>query len=580
MNLKIQLILLLLLWTLSCCKETSEKISFPWFIEGTAITPFSASSRTYTTEQESVLAGSSLTLYSQGGLQAEAVELSYNGTRWEGNGLPKWENTSQKAALTAFCPPFYRNQSVFYQDGQLCDQLIAQEECTYGENIHLSFRHLFAQIRFTVSSRLNQQLSQMEFIPSVSVADINPETGEVICQPTATTLCMEKSKDREYTFLLPPATLSIQIRIHTTAGTVYESTLENYPFQSGHTYTCPIKLKGETLGISSVEDFIAFTHLINGEAYGQRSLEEFGEKTGETMTYYLNEDLNFTPEEAVRVQMIGEYGTGASSEKRLFNDTFDGQGHSLTNLRFTQPYNYPYCAGLFSGLSATGVVKNLTLNQVIYNKNSDTKNVALLVGFNQGEINHCTLRDCIIENMKEKGELGCLTAYNEGTIVNCHVDRLELKTDQVQTVSTLTRYNQDGTILNCAATDCLLNKVTTESGLLCNICEDGTIQNCYIKAKTGASYSHLHPICLTTRGNTLLRCCYYSSGFTRDPIGSPNEALQSDSIIRYGSITEEKELLPKILNQWILDSGKRLFPHLTFCLWEKGETLPAILVSP
>ncbi|MBM6757719.1 fimbrillin family protein [Bacteroides mediterraneensis] len=579
MNLKIQLILLLLLCTLSCCKESSEKISFPWFIEGTAIIPFSASSRTYTTEQENILAGSSLTLYSQGGLQAEAVELSYNGTRWEGSGLPKWENTSQKATLTAFCPPFNRNQSVFYQDGQLCDQLIAQEECTYGESIHLSFRHLFAQIRFTVSSRLNQQLSQMEFIPSVSVTDINPETGEVICQPTATTLCMEKSKDREYTFLLPPATLSIQIRIHTADGTVYESTLEDYPFQSGHTYICPIKRVSDDLGISSVEDFIAFTHLINGETYGQRTLEEFGEKTGETMTYYLNEDLNFSPEEAALVQMIGEYGTAASSEKRLFKDTFDGQGHSLTNLRFEQSVNPNYYAGLFSGLSATGVVKNLTLNQAIYNKNSDTKKAAFLVGFNQGEINHCTLRDCTIECIPSKSSFACLTAWNEGTIVNCHVDRVELKSELPQG-NALTRYNQGGTILNCAATDCLLNKVTTESGLLCNICEDGTIQNCYIKAKTGASYSHLHPICLTTRGNTLLRCCYYSSGFTRDPIGSPNEALQSDSIIRYGSITEEKELLPKILNQWILDSGKRLFPHLTFCLWKKGETLPAVLVSP
>lgn len=579
MNLKIQFILLLLLLTFSCSKETSEKAFLPWHIEGAAITPFSASSRTYTTEQENIPAGSSLTLYIQGGLQAEAVELSYNGTRWEGSSLPKWENTSQKATLTAFCPPFYRNQSVFYQNGQLCDQLIAQEECTYGENIHLSFRHLFAQIRFTVSSRLNQQLSQVEFIPSVSVTDINSETGEVICQPTATTLCMEKSKDREYTFLLPPATLSIQIRIHTTAGTVYKSTLENYPFQSGHTYTCPIKIEGETLGISSVEDFIAFTHLINGETYGQRSLEEFGEKTGETMTYYLNEDLNFSPEEAARVQMIGEYGTAASSEKRLFNDTFDGQGHSLTNLLFERSVNPNYYAGLFSGLSATGVVKNLTLNQAIYNKNSDTKKAAFLVGFNQGEINHCTLRDCTIECIPSKSSFACLTAWNEGTIVNCHVDRVELKSELPQG-NALTRYNQGGTILNCAATDCLLNKVTTESGLLCNICEDGTIQNCYIKAKTGASYSHLHPICLTTKGNTLLRCCYYSSGFTRDPIGSPNETLQSDSIIRYGSITEEKELLPKILNQWILDSGKRLFPHLTFCLWEKGETLPAVLVSP
>lgn len=35
------------------------------------------------------------------------------------------------------------------------------------------------------------------------------------------------------------------------------------------------------------------------------------------MTYYLNEDLTFTPEEAARVKMIGNYGIGSTTQKRL-----------------------------------------------------------------------------------------------------------------------------------------------------------------------------------------------------------------------------------------------------------------------
>lgn len=574
MNLKIQLILLLLLLTFSCSKETPENISFPCRIEGAAITPFSASSRTYTTEQESIPAGSSLTLYCQGGLQAEAAELSYNGTRWEGNGLPKWENTSQKATLTAFCPPFYRNQSVFYQNGQLCDQLIAQEECTYGENIHLSFRHLFAQIRFTVSSRLNQQLSQMEFIPSVSVTDINPETGEVICQPTTTTLCMEKSKYREYTFLIPPATLSIQIRIHTTDGTIYESTLESHPFQSGHTYTCPIKRLSDDLGISSVEDFIAFTHLINGEAYGQRSLEEFGEKTGEIMTYYLNEDLTFTPEEASRVQMIGKYKKGDSSEKNMFNDVFDGQGHCLSNLRFEQAVDGNYYTGLFSGISTNGTVKNLILRQAVYNKETDTKNAAFLSGCNHGEIDHCILQDCTIELIPAQSWFGCLTNWNEGTIMNCHVDNVSLK-NEIPEGNIITRYNKGGKIINCAITRCNFSKAATKSENICSTTQNGKILNCYLYGNTNKKYA----VCIQAL-NSHIRCCYYPSGYAR-PVGENDAVNLSDSIMPYGSqqaLTQEK--LPQILNQWILDSGKQFFPHLTFYWWKQGETLPAILVSP
>jgi membrane-bound inhibitor of C-type lysozyme len=51
--------------------------------------------------------------------------------------------------------------------------------------------------------------------------------------------------------------------------------------------------------------------------------------------------------------------------------------------------------------------------------------------------------------------------------------------------------------------------------------------------------------------------------------------------MQYGSqqsITEDN--LYQILNQWVRDSGSKLYPESSFLLWEKGETLPAILVSP
>lgn len=145
------------------------------------------------------------------------------------------------------------------------------------------------------------------------------------------------------------------------------------------------------------------------------------------MTYYLLNDLTFTEEESAQVQMIGKYGTTTSSVKRLFDDVFDGKGHSLINLQFNAPVGGYYYAGLFSGISTTGAVKNLILGQAVYNKENDTKNAAFLAGINRGEINNCILQNCTVEIIRDDSDFGNLTNWNEGIIINCHVDNVRLK---------------------------------------------------------------------------------------------------------------------------------------------------------
>lgn len=572
---KIILPILLIPLAIGCTDESTQQPQRPLAIQGAGITHFLSSLPSRASES-TIPIGSTLTLYSQGGIQAEALELSYNGSTWEGDFQPKWETTPQKAKVTAFCPPLYRNQSDFYSNGKLCDQLMAQKEYAYQDRIILSFRHLFAQIHFTTSPKLNQRLNQIEFIPSVSVAGISPESGTITYQPTATPLCMEQNKEGDYTFLLPPTTLSIRIRIHTSSGTTHESILEAYPFQAGYTYTCPLKLSDEGLGISTVEDFIAFTHLINGESYGNRSLEEFGERTGETMTYYLNEDLTFTEEESAQVQMIGEYSSSVSAEERPFSEVFDGQGHKLSNLRFEKPVDGFIYSGLFSGIAATGVVRNLTLDQAVYNNPDDTDRAAFLAGINKGRIDNCRLQDCTIENIDKNSDFGSIASRNEGVIINCHVDNVYLK-KETSYGNGIARYNTNGKIMNCAVTNCNFKKARNRGGLICNKTQNGEIQNCYLKGNTGNYYA----ISLQATAPNVIRCCFYPQTDTKAPVGNNYVSAPSDSLMKYGSLQPiTEEILPHILNQWVLDSGTKLFPELSFSLWKQGETLPAVLVSP
>lgn len=287
------------------------------------------------------------------------------------------------------------------------------------------------------------------------------------------------------------------------------------------------------------------------------------------MTYYLLNDLTFTEEESTQVQMIGKYKKGDSTGKGLFNDVFDGKGHSLNNLRFEQTVDGSYYAGLFSGISTTGAVKNLILGQAVYNKENDTKNAAFLAGINRGEINNCMLQNCTVEIIRDDSDFGNLANWNEGIIINCHVDNVRLK-NEIPQGNALTRYNQGGKIINCAVTNCNFSKAKNRSGLICSITKNGEILNCYLKGNTSKN----HAICLQTE-NTNIRCCYYPYGDTREPVGNNYVSAPSDSIMQYGSqqsITENN--LYQILNQWVRDSGARLYPESSFLLWEKEKRYP------
>lgn len=202
------------------------------------------------------------------------------------------------------------------------------------------------------------------------------------------------------------------------------------------------------------------------------------------MTYYLLNDLTFTEEESAQVQMIGKYGSSTSSEKRLFNDIFDGNGHSLTNLQLNTPVGGYYYFGLFSGLSATGVVKNLIIDQAVYNNPDNTDRASFLVGLNRGEINHCMLRNSTIKDIDPFSGFGGLTYQNEGSIINCHIDKVYLSSE-LQYGNIVTRNNQKGRIINCAVTNCNLNKAQYPSGFICATSKNGEIQNCYLKGNAG-----------------------------------------------------------------------------------------------
>ena len=68
--------------------------------------------------------------------------------------------------------------------------------------------------------------------------------------------------------------------------------------------------------------------------YEGYTLDDFGHEVDGVMTYFLCADIAFTEEQSELVQPIGCKST-ALGKSKSFNKCFDGQGHSLSNLRLT-----------------------------------------------------------------------------------------------------------------------------------------------------------------------------------------------------------------------------------------------------
>ncbi len=111
---------------------------------------------------------------------------------------------------------------------------------------------------------------------------------------------------------------------------------------------------------------------------------------------------------------IGE-GAGGKPEKP-FNGTFDGDGHSITNLYIHDTKGFTY-QGLFAVLGASGTIKNLTVDGTVQSTSSRIRGIGGICGWSQGTITNCTNEATV----KGYVMLGGICGYQSGSgkITNC-----------------------------------------------------------------------------------------------------------------------------------------------------------------
>lgn len=510
---------------------------------------------------------SRISFFSSGGLHVDGSILTYSGHSWEGILPEQWDKEESSAHVLAYYPPVLSDsQPIYNEHGELQDILFCRQSIPHGHPVQLTFGHLFSRISFSVSPTLNQKLKQIEFTPSVSIAHITPETAQITySNQLQYTTCFPKQEDGVYSLIIPShSQMSIHIALVTEEQRI-QTELTGRSFESGCSYQCQIKTTEGNIGIYTPEDFIAFTHLINGNEYNGRSLEEFGTTVDGVTTYYLQNDLTFTKTQCAELLEIGWIKTGG--HERGFKDVFDGQNHTLHNV-ILSTFTYRLRTGLFGLISESGIVKNLQLSQTSYSSLGGKCAMAgLLCGENRGRIDGCRVVNSVIDTNKAN-TAGGIVGINKGLIINCSVKQTDFSFKDAY-YGGIANINTKG-ILNCFTEKCVYKNASSGGGICYEQREGGYIENCFSHNNT---YPSSYGALMVKGDGGRIDRCYYPH--TQKSIGMGKITIQD--IFSYHPttyITEDRNLLlPDLLNQWIDREGKSEYPDCYFLHWKEENTL-------
>lgn len=534
-------------------------------ITGNKQTDFIASGKHQSNRQEEssntqcLEIGSQISFFSKGGIEADNQILTFNGTTWDGVLGSDWIPGQTSASVTAYYPPMTHE---FYQnDGSLTDWLYQKQVFPKSNLLELTFSHLFSQISFHIQENLNKQIDKIKFTPSVRVSDIDALSAGITFSENAPTLCFNQRADCIYTFIVPPSNaMSINIEMQCTTGKTYQTLLTTSNFKQGIHYNCQILFDDGDAGIKTAEDFIAFSHLINGNTYEGRELKEFCTSTDGRTIYQLKNDIHFTEEESARLLPIGN----PLGVKFYFEDIFEGNNHELSGITLNQKREF---MGIFGFVGKSGIIRNLSIKEITYDLTEKTIGQAgFLCGKSQGEINNCHVDSCTIIHINKEQSFGALSGINTGNVINCSVQNI--KASVPAEIGGLIN-SSSGLIANSYVAACTYSTKNNVGGICKKLYNKGKLYNCYIQGK---AQRNVKALVYSADKNTEIKNCYYPEGMKSDGISSQIK----ENVKSYTS--ETAYLIPQELNNWIKTEGANLYPSFQFNAWQEGGEIPAIFV--
>ena len=545
--------ILFLLSLLPGCKEEVATTNIPnVYISGNDITSFHDTTHARTFTDEAFPASSTISFYSEGTLSASGIQLTWTGQYWESENPLVWTDAFHSAEIKAYYPSDVFESQKFYNDsGELADMLFASQSSQSG-NINLTFKHLFSKITFRIAHSFNHRIQKIIITPSHLVSSINAMEASVAAKENNENLSLTREVTPEgiYSLIVPSGIqLSLSLKIICSEEEyIYEFPEQVYT--SGVEYIHPINNQQQGVGISSVEDYIAFTHLINGYEYPGRSLDEFGETVNGETIYYLLKDLTFTEETSEEVMEIGWKDFYKNTP---FNATFEGNYHTIKGLNLTGKSNRPYFA-IFGYIGETGKISNLIINDLSINiTDSQSTRIGGLAGYNSGIINNCLLQNFTTNSQSEDDgmNVGGICYVNLGTIMNCTVKSFTISGNYIGAGGIT--YQEQGKITNCHICSFKNTNRKTYSAIS-HVIKESTLTNILCSQITG------NRLIQTYNNRYAVQHCYYPS-----TINLPFDNDYTQEFIPYDEKTNlctNGTSVETALNQWVQSDEQILQPWI------------------
>lgn len=183
-------------------------------------------------------------------------------------------------------------------------------------------------------------------------------------------------------------------------------------------------------------------------------------------SYVLTNDIDCKGENFIHREMIG-------TEDISFGGTFDGQGHTISNLNYgsdVEGFDSGNLNGLFGSIGETGTVKNLTVDgATVWGDNSIIEGCGVISNENNGTIENVTVKNSKVQ-LGDCPYLGGISGINNGTIKNCSVENTTIRRRwggcDVRGMGCICETN-NGTVENCYSDNCKFeNGSVSDSTLL------------------------------------------------------------------------------------------------------------------
>lgn len=511
--------------------------------------------------------------YSKGGITADGDTLTLENGQWTGLKNDKWDTNGNDASIAAYYPVIDNIADLYSKNGELQDMVWCNTTVKLGDNVNMSFSHMFAKLVINIESELNDTVKDVKVkIPS-KISGIDFYTGKLsFLEGGNADVMLPQKYNGKYEIFIPASDkCNIALDITCNKGKKYNPSIDNSEYKAGHEYICNVKLSNKGKGIYTTTDFIAFTHLINNYlstgnedyTYNGKKLSNFYVMQDGKRVFNLYNDLSFTEKESELIELIGKYGTG-------FNDVFNGNNHKLENIVITSEITTSY-TGLFYLIDKESIIKNLILYNCQIEENVKD-NQSIFIGKNFGLVDNCHIINSnlyVIKNLRYGG----FVFYNEGTIINSSISGIVLK-EGSGTLGVF-NYQNMGDIINCriksnlnkipAGTSSSIVSSNNYSNIFNVFVEDyikGIYGFCYQNSKKGQYY------------NCIMPQLYKDNKKHIGTDKAPSSLLKGISF--YQDTAEEYQIAANTLNEWIDKEGKEQYPTLTFRRWTTDPTQKVI----